>query len=82
MTEQLPSPNLKNCKYGCVLLLGGSGTGKSHGLKQMIADLQVSPAKTSPHLYSINVRDQEYLTEFKQHTAISLTKLIQLKIIR
>lgn len=75
MTEELPTPNLKKCKYGCVLLLGGSGTGKSHGLKQMIADLQVSAGKNSPHLYSINVRDQEYLDEFKQHTPISFDKI-------
>ena len=79
MSDQLPAPNLKDCKYGCVLLLGGSGTGKSHGLKQMIADLQVTTNKNVPHLYSINVRDQEYLTEFKQHTAISFEKINTIK---
>lgn len=75
MNAPLPSPNLKNVAYGCVLLLGGSGTGKSHGLKQMIADLQNTAGKNIPHLYSINVRDQEYLNEFKQHTSTSFEKI-------
>ena len=76
----LPSPSLKNCEYGCVLLLGGSGTGKSYGLKQMISSLQeTQPKKSIPHLYSINVRDREYLTEFAHHTPTTFDKLKSIK---
>jgi hypothetical protein len=62
-----------------VLILGGSGTGKSHGVKQMISNLQDLSPKNVPHVYSINVRDKEYLTEFKQHTSTSFEKINSIK---
>ena len=78
-SPQSPSPNLKNVLHGCVLILGGSGTGKSHGVKQMISNLQDLSPKNIPHVYSINVRDKEYLTEFKQHTSISFEKITSIR---
>ena len=76
---ELPTPSLQNCDYGCVLFLGGSGTGKSYGLKEIIKSLQAPPVRPTPHLYSINVRDKEYLTDFSHHTPTTFDKLSAIK---
>ena len=72
------SPNLQNAEYGCVLLLGGSGTGKSYGLKEIINVLQSSAPV--PRLYTINVRDLEYTNgTFKKHSSIGFDKVSKIK---
>ena len=66
-------PSLSDCEYGTVLFLGNSGTGKTFGLKQVLAKLQEkSPV---PPLYTINVRDDEYTKDLKKHKSINFSQL-------
>lgn len=58
VTKQLPS--LGDSKYGCVLFLGVSGSGKSYALKQIVQQLVAQAPSTT--IYTVNVRDEEYLS--------------------
>ena len=55
---------MTDCDYGCVLLLGGSGTGKTYGLREILANLQ--SVKPRPLVYTINAKDSEYVSVAKK----------------
>ena len=59
------SPSLLNEEFGSVLFLGGTGTGKTYGLKIILKKLLEQKKNTL--LYSINVKDVEYTQDFKKH---------------
>ena len=72
------SPNLLDVKFGSVLFLGGSGSGKTYGLKSVVRQLLCQQKKTI--LYSINVKDSEYTKEFsKRHCPIQFDKINNIK---
>ena len=64
--DQPPIPSLLNESFGSVLFLGGTGTGKTFGLKIILKSLIEEKKHTL--LYSINVKDLEYAQEFKKIT--------------
>ena len=69
-SKQSSTPNLINVEYGSVLLLGGTGTGKTYGLKSMLTTLLDKSSKIC--LYTINVKDPEYVENFKKITFLPL----------
>ena len=72
------SPNLLDVKFGSVLFLGGSGSGKTYGLKTLVRQLLLQKKKSI--LYSINVKDSEYTKEFsKRHCPIQFNKINTIK---
>ena len=77
-SQQPPFPNLVNVDYGSVLLLGGTGTGKTYGLKSMLNTLLGTSSKIS--LYTINVKDSEYVEDFKKnHISTTFDKISGIK---
>ena len=63
-------PNLLEAPYGSVLILGGTGSGKTFGLKSILSSLLAS---NLVRLYTINVKDSEYVDDFKNnHSRIQL----------
>ena len=76
--KQSSSPNLVDVEYGSVLLLGGTGTGKTYGLKSMLKTLMGSSSKIS--LYTINVKDSEYMDDLKKnHISTTFEKSSSIK---
>ena len=72
--DQSPIPSLLNENFGSVLFLGGTGTGKTFGLKIILKSLIEEKKHTL--LYSINVKDLEYAQEFKKnHIPIRFEKI-------
>lgn len=60
--------------YGSALLLGGTGTGKTYGLKSILR--QLLDSKKTTLLYTINVKDSEYAEDFKKrHIAIQFERI-------
>ena len=71
---QASSPGLLDVEYGSVLFLGGTGTGKTFGLKIILK--QILSLQKHATLYTINVKDSEYAAEFKkQHVATKFEKI-------
>jgi hypothetical protein len=71
---QASSPGLLDVEYGSVLFLGGTGTGKTFGLKIILK--QLLDLQKHATLYTINVKDSEYAVEFKkQHVATKFEKI-------
>ena len=77
-SKQSSTPNLINVEYGSVLLLGGTGTGKTYGLKSMLTTLLDKSSKIC--LYTINVKDSEYVEDFKKnHISTTFDKIDKIK---
>ena len=73
-------PNLLEAPFGSVLILGGTGSGKTFGLKSILGKLLAPEGKQKVKLYTINVKDSEYVDDFKDnHFRIQLDKKDQIK---
>ena len=73
-------PNLLEAQFGSVLILGGTGSGKTYGLKTILNGLLSTKENKGKKLYTINVKDSEYVDEFKNnHLRIQLDKREQIK---
>ena len=75
-----PDPTLSLAKYGCSLIIGRSGSGKSFYVKELLQKIQKSSVGKKTHIYTINVNSREYLDIFKKRIkAISLNDLKLIK---
>ena len=71
------SANLADSEYGCVLMLGCSGSGKTFGLKQVLRYLLTLNKRTP--VYTINVKDVEYVGEFGTHLNINFADIDRIR---
>ena len=75
-----PDPTLANSEYGCTLVIGRSGSGKSYYVKNILQNIKKSSIEKKNKIYTINVNSREYLDIFKQKiTPIDLTKIKEIK---
>lgn len=75
----IPDPTLNKVEYGCTLLIGRSGSGKSYYVKNLFKKI-VKNAKKKTKIYTINVNNREYLDLFKKK--ITVTDLSNIKEIK
>ena len=73
-------PSLLEAQFGSVLILGGTRSGKTFGLKTILNGLLSSKENKGKKMYTINVKDSEYVDEFRNnHLRIQLDKREQIK---
>ena len=78
--QETPDPTLSLAKYGCSLIIGRSGSGKSFYVKDLLQKIQKSSEGKKTHIYTINVNSREYLDIFKKR--IKTITLNELKLIK
>ena len=70
-----PDPTLISSEYGCSLIIGRSGSGKSFYVKSILRNIKKTEKKTKK-IYTINVNSKEYTDEFSSRiTPISLDQI-------
>ena len=70
-----PDPTLISSEYGCSLIIGRSGSGKSFYVKSILRNIKKTEKKTKK-IYTINVNSKEYTDEFSSTiTPISLDQI-------
>ena len=71
--NSIPDPSLISSEYGCSLIIGRSGSGKTYYVKSILRNIIKSEKKRK--IYTINVQSKEYTDDFSKITPISLEQI-------
>lgn len=76
-----PDPSLNRVDFGCTLLIGRSGSGKTYYVKHILNNIKKNNKnKNKVKIYTINVNNREYIDVFqKKITPIELTQIKEIK---